>query len=299
MEAVTTMFKPEVVVQAPISLLGEGPHYEKQSNRLIWVDIEGLQIHRLDLTTNNVTTIIAPQRVGAIVPTDRETYICGMEDGIYELDFDESHFSLVVPLEPERDDHRTNDGKCDPYGRFWIGTYKMGALSYTGNLYSFTAGQLRAESHLTKIGCSNGMAWTADQSTYYFIDSPTQSVFAFDYDKETSTITNQRTVITIDKNDGMPDGMTIDQNDHLWIAHWGGACITKWNPRTGECLQKISVPVSNVTSLCFAGEKFDTLYVTTAKVGLSDEQREKEPLAGSIFKLQVDVTGKENFIFKS
>lgn len=299
MEAVYIMFKPEAIITAPVSLLGEGPHYEQQSNRLIWVDIEGLRIHRLDLNTNEVKTIVPPQRVGAIVPTDRGTYICGMEDGIYELEFNDEHFSLIIPLEPERIDHRANDGKCDPFGRFWIGTYHMGPLSYSGNLYSFTDGDLRAKSHFSEIGCSNGMAWTADHSTYYFIDSPTRTVYGFDYDGEKGLISNKRVAIQTNSEDGVPDGMTIDNDDNLWIAHWGGACVTKWNPRTGECLQKIDFPVSNVTSLCFTGEKFDTLYVTTAKIGLSDEQLEKEPLAGSIFKLQVDVTGRENFIFKS
>jgi len=293
------MFKPEAIIQAPISLLGEGPHYEQQSNRLIWVDIEGFKIHRLNVFDQKVETINTPQRVGAIVPTDRDTYICGMEDGIYELDFNDKQFSLIVPLEPERPDHRANDGKCDPLGRFWIGTYHMGPLSYSGQLYSFTDGELRAKPHLAEIGCSNGMAWTKDQKTYYFIDSPTKKVDAFDYDIEAGIISNRRTVIEIGDQDGMPDGMTIDQDDNLWIAHWGGACITHWNPRTGECIKKIKFPVSQVTSLCFAGPNFDTLYVTSASIGLSEAQLEEEPLAGSLFKLQVDAKGKENNIFKS
>lgn len=291
-------FNVETVIQAPISLLGEGPHYEKQTNRLIWVDIEGFKIHRLDIATNIVSTIETTQRVGAIVPTTRHTYICGLQDGIYELNFDNQQFTLMVPLEPERTDHRANDGKCDADGRFWIGTYIMGPLSYSGNLYSYSHGQSAATKHLTEIGCSNGMAWTADQKTYYYIDSPTKKVDAFDYDNATGTIANRRTVIEIGEQDGVPDGMTIDNEGHLWIAHWGGSCISHWNPRTGQLIKKIDFPVSQVTSLCFAGTNFDTLYVTSASVGLTEEQLKLEPLAGSLFKVKVDTTGRENNIFK-
>lgn len=280
-----------------MSILGEGPHYEAKHNRLIWVDIEGCKIHRYDCTSGQTETIDCPQKPGAIVPRDDGNYISGMQDGIYIVDFEKGQFKLLSYLEKEIELHRCNDGKCDAYGRFWVGTYPMKGGQFTGSLYSLQDDEGVPQPHLHHIGCSNGMAWTSDNRTMYYIDSLTKKIDAFDYHIETGTLANRRTAIVIPEGMGIPDGMTIDKDNHVWVAHWGGWCVSHWNPLTGEMLGKIELPVSQVTSVCFAGEAMNKLYITSAKVGLNEQQLLREPLAGSLFIAEVEKQGKENYIY--
>ena len=291
------MIQVNQVHQTPVSLLGEGPHYEANFNRLIWVDIEGCKIHRYHCESGKMESISSPQKPGVIIPRDDGKYICGMQDGIYIVDFEKAEFKLLTYLEQDIELHRCNDGKCDSYGRFWVGTYPMHGGLFTGALYSLQFDTGVPQSHLQQIGCSNGIAWSADNRTMYYIDSPTKRVDAFDYQIETGAISNRRAVIEIPQGMGVPDGMTIDSDDHLWIAHWGGWCVSHWNPKTGKMLGKIELPVSQVTSVCFAGERMNKLFITSAKVGLDEKQLQQEPLAGSLFVVELERKGKENSHF--
>ena len=135
------------------------------------------------------------------------------------------------------------------------------------------------------VSISNGMAWSSDHQTFYYIDSPTKQVVAYDYENRSGHISNRRIVIQFADDDGFPDGMTIDTEDMLWIAHWNGWQVARWNPHTGEKLLQIKMPVAKVTSCTFGGEHFEDLYITTARVGLTEEELRKQPLAGSLFVL--------------
>ena len=130
-----------------------------------------------------------------------------------------------------------------------------------------------------------------------YIDSPTYRIAAFDYDIETETISNKRTVIAFTKEQGMPDGMTIDTDGNLWVAMWGGWSILCCNPYTGEIIDRINIPVSNVTSCTFGGRDMSTLYITTARAELSEKEKKEQPLAGGIFAVDTKVRGTESFLF--
>ena len=139
---------------------------------------------------------------------------------------------------------------------------------------------------IQKVSISNGLAWSPDYNTFYYIDSPTKIVAAFNFDKISGAIKNKTNIIEFSNDEGTPDGMTIDSEGMLWIAHWDGWQISRWNPQTGEKIRKIPLPVSRVTSCCFGGENFEDLYITSARTGLSDDQLKKEPLAGSLFVIK-------------
>ena len=150
------------------------------------------------------------------------------------------------------------------------------------------------------ITISNGLAWSLDHKVLYYIDTPTLEVVGYDFDMENGNITNKRTIINIPKEEGFPDGMTIDNEGMLWIAHWGGWQVTRWNPSTGKKLSAIKLPVSNVTSCIFGGESMKDLYITSARKGLSVAELEKQPLAGSLFVIKESgFTGVEAYTFKN
>jgi len=130
---------------------------------------------------------------------------------------------------------------------------------------------------------SNGMAWSLDHAVFYFIDTPTMTIVAYDYDKHSGYISNKRIAFTFEENDGYPDGMTIDNEGMLWVAHWNGWQISRWNPVTGKKLFKLPMPVANVTSCTFGGNNLHDLYITTARKGLSPDELNDQPLAGKLF----------------
>lgn len=171
---------------------------------------------------------------------------------------------------------RFNDGKLDASGRFLVGT--MGDLERVENggfLYSVENG--RSRELISGITVSNGLGFSTDNKTLYFIDTPTKNVMAYDYDLKTGNISNPRMAIKIN-GDAAPDGMCVGTDDTLWVAEWGGGRVGGWNPKTGELIHAINLPCRNVTSCCLGGDDMKDLFITTAKC-----EGFYEPMAGSLF----------------
>ncbi|MNR21440.1 L-arabinolactonase [compost metagenome] len=165
-----------------------------------------------------------------------------------------------------------------------------------GSLYVMEAdGQFRRV--LTGISISNGLAWDDQRGLMYYIDTTTRGVDVMDYDVQSGSVGNRRRVFLFPEGAGDPDGMTIDREGMLWVAHWGGGCISRWNPRTGEQLAKVEVPAKNVTSCTFGGDLLDELYITTARDGMSEEELQRWPLTGGLFKFKAGVQGVRANIF--
>ncbi|KAL9958792.1 hypothetical protein ACROYT_G035853 [Oculina patagonica] len=271
------------VVKESCAQLGEGPHWDETTQRLIWVDILGQSVHLLDPATGKDVKYNFDGPVGAAVPRIRGgcLLVAANRDLIF-LDLETGQKEVIASVEKDKPGNRFNDGKCDPAGRFWAGT--MGpepVASYVipeqGTLYSLDCNHT-VHSWFDKISVSNGIAWTTDKKTFYHVDSFESRIDAFDYDDTRGAISNRRNVLKIDLSLGFPDGMTIDKDGMLWVA--------RFNPYTGEYLSQIDLPVSKVTSCCWAGKNYDELIVTSERARLSPEEKQQQPLAGSLFRVK-------------
>ncbi len=165
-----------------------------------------------------------------------------------------------------------------------------------GSLYRLDT-DLSVHRVLGDVTVSNGLAWSFDRRTLYYIDSPTRVVSAFDYDDEAGTITGRRVAVTVPEELGSPDGMTIDSEGKLWVAHWGAGAVCRWDPDGGHLLEKIDVPAAHTTSCAFGGEDLGDLYITTARSGRSREDLEAQPLAGGLFRVRPGARGVPAFEF--
>ena len=262
--------------------LGEGPVWDAKTNTLFWVDILAGDIHEFNPETNTHKTIRTKQMVGAVAMCTNGDLLAALKTGLAKIDRQTHETSIITDAEPGIATNRFNDGKCDPAGRFWIGTMAIEETPNAGNLYMLDAGH-RISKKIGGTTISNGMAWSADSKTFYYIDTPTLTIVAYDFDQTDGSISNKRTAFKIDEKDGYPDGMTIDSEGMLWVAQWGGWQVSRWNPVTGEKIFTLPVPVSNVTSCTFGGEHLQDLYITTAQKDLSPDELEKQPLAGCLF----------------
>lgn len=278
------------VIEGTISTLGEGPVWLEDEKTFYWVDIIKKQIRFYNPAMGTQWTIQADQFVGAAVPATNRRLVCAMYDGLYYLDLNSERFEKIVDLESDLPGNRFNDGKCDRAGRFWVGTMSMENEAGAGALYCLERDG-SARKILTDIGCSNGIGWSPDDRVMYYIDSNTREVHQFTYNLETGETENREVIVRLGEGEGLPDGMAVDAEGMIWVAQWDGYCVTRWNPKTGEQLDKIKLPVSRVTSCCFGGENLDELYITSARIGLSEEQLIKEPLAGSCFRYIPGVRG--------
>lgn len=263
------------------SIWGEGPLWWQ--NRLLYVDIEGHSIVVWDPVSNIELVYSVGERVGMVTPASHGNWIFAGDNGI-------AHFNpitgekrvLADPEAAKRPHNRFNDGKCDPQGRLWAGT--ISTIKQTGDaaLYRFDP-KAGCQAMLTGLTNSNGLCWSPCGSIMYHIDTPTKQVRAYDFDGKTGSISNQRVVVDTDKLklEGSPDGMTIDQQGHLWIALCHGGAVFCVNPARGdEILELIEFPTIETTSCCFGGEGWDQLYVTTGK---APKDKPSNALDGYVF----------------
>ena len=275
----------EVVVAAGCEL-GEGPVWDARSARIAWVDILGRRVLLHDPTTGATESITTPLHVGAIAPRRAAGYVAALQDGFWILGDGPARRLATVP--EARPEIRFNDGKCDPAGRFWAGTMPYDEVSPAGGLYRLDRDGSVARV-LEGVTISNGLAWSGDGTTLYYIDTPTRRVDAFAYDAARGEIGKRRTVIEIPSDAGAPDGMAIDVEDGLWVALWGGGVLHRYVD--GRLDRVIALPVSQPTSCAFGGPDLDELYITSARTGLTPAARAAEPLAGGLFRIRPGVRG--------
>lgn len=270
--------------------LGEGPGWDESSQALIWVDIEQGKVCRFFPNQARNECWAVGQRVGFVVRTHDAQLLAGGQQGFFRLDPATGKTTDIGHPESHLPDNRFNDAKCDPQGRLWAGTMSCLETPGVGNLYCMNL-EGKVEARLDGITISNGLAWSQDQQTLYYIDTPTRRVDAFDFDPETGAIANRRPVIEIPDGMGYPDGMTIDAEGRLWVALWAGWGVGCWDPSTGALLSKVELPVECVTSCCFGGPDYQTLYITTASRDLDAAGWVQQPLAGGLFAAEVGVGG--------
>lgn len=220
------------------------------------------------------------------------TLILGLNGGIGRFDLGSENLEYLLDIETENKNIRCNDGACDSKGRLWIGSMHQDFKPGAASLYVIDK-DLQINKKLDDLTISNGLVWSLDNSRLYFIDSPSQAVQSFIFNEETGEIEFEKNAIEIPSELGIPDGMTIDKEGMLWIAHWGGYGLYKWNPNNGSLLDKIEIPAPYVTSCTFAGEKLDHLVITTARADLNEEDLARYPDSGNVFWAKSDVSGIE------
>ena len=276
--------------------LGEGAFWNHKTQELYWVDIVGNQFHIYNPSTKMDHSINMPSSIGTVVPYTNEEAIVALADGIYKVDIKSGELELVSNVESDIPENRFNDGKCGPNGNLWVGSIHYNQLKYNASLYKVEENGITTKM-IDSVTNSNGIVWTKDSKTMYYIDTPTFNIKAYDFNVETSTISNERIAVKVSEEDGFPDGMAIDEEDMLWVGMWNGKAVARFNPKTGKLISKINVPAVNITSCAFGGENLDELYITTSNLGMTDAEVAQYPLAGSIFKVKPGVKGVKSAFF--
>ena len=276
--------------------LGEGAFWNHKTQELYWVDIEDQVLHIYNPQTKKNRSLPTPSKIGTVVPKNTNETIVALQDGIYTMNLKSGDIVLLSDIESGLTENRFNDGKCDPSGRLWVGSMALKMQSYRASLYMVdTTGN--AQLKIDRVTISNGIVWSSDQKTMYYIDTPTGMIRAFDFDNEIGAISNERIAVKVPNSMGFPDGMAIDSEDMLWVGMWNGNAVIRCNPKTGKIISKIEVPAHNVTACAFGGKNLDTLYITTASIDMTKKEKAACPLAGSLFKADPGVKGVKSVFF--
>ncbi|PZX54688.1 sugar lactone lactonase YvrE [Algoriphagus ratkowskyi] len=273
-------------------LLGESPFWHVSRQSFFWVDIENGKLFEHHLATGKTNTKSFPHRLTLILEGEGGELILALDRKIASYDLDTEVLTWQTEVESDLPLNRFNDGKCDAKGRLWIGTMSTKFTEGSGSLYR-VGKDLIPEMQLDQLTISNGMAWTADNQTFYFIDTPTRKIKSYHFELEKGEIKYDRVAIEIPDDLGFPDGMCIDQEGMLWVAHYGGSGVYRWNPTTGKLLEKIDLPVPHITSCAFGGENLDTLLITSAQENMSSDQLKEYPLSGDVFLVKTETRGYE------
>ncbi len=276
------------VFQSVAARLGEGVCWHPGRQTLWWIDILGRRFYESSPAGEPPRVLECAQMIGAVAPTCGGGLVAALHDGIHLVD-PQSGATTPFASPPEHDagKFRFNDAKVDPAGRFWAGTTALDFHPGDSRLYCIGAD--RATRVMREgVSISNGLAWSPAGRTLYYIDSPTRTVQAFEFDLEQGTVGPARIAVSFAEADGLPDGCAMDSEGHLWVAHWGGAKVTRWDVRTGRLLKTVALPVRHVTSCAFGGARRDQLFITTA---FGDSPTPEEPEAGFVFRVDPQTTG--------
>jgi sugar lactone lactonase YvrE len=246
----------EIAVPANAKL-AEGPRWDAAGGRLLWVDIEGCELHVFADGEDRAIEVGA--MVGAAAPVSDGTVLVALADRLALVDLVDESLQTLVRL-PHGPGMRANDGACDAAGRFWIGTMALDETRAAGALYRYDDS---LEQMLDGVTLSNGIGWTRDDSRMYYVDSPEQRVDVFDFDLVSGSLDGRRPFVSIDERDGIPDGLALDDEGGVWLALYGGSCIRRYDDG-GRLDASLDVPGVNVTSCCFGGDDGRSLFVTTA-----------------------------------
>lgn len=271
------------------AMLGEGPLWSSREQALYWVDILGKRLHRHALDGEQRSWQFDEEISSLAEREDHAGLVVTLRHGFAFFDPKTERLERLAEPEAHLPGNRFNDGKCDGAGRFWAGSVEFGCKEPVGALYCL-APDLACARMDSGYVVTNGPAWSLDHKTMYHNDSDKGCVYAFDFDLESGAISRKRVFLQFSEQDGSPDGMTIDAEGGLWIAQWGAGKLTR-RDADGTVLQTVALPCSHVTSCAFGGPDLKTLFITTARVGLSEQQLESEALAGGLFMIRLDVAG--------
>jgi D-xylonolactonase len=282
---------PRCVWEAAATL-GEGTCWSPALRSLWWVDILEHRLHRYRPADGARETWQLAEEISAVAERADAPGLIVTLRHTFAL-FDPARDDPPCPLHQpatEPPGNRFNDGKCDAQGRFWGGTMDFACRAPTGAFHRYDADG-RCTHHPLGFAVTNGPTWSRDGRTMFINDTGAGCVHAFDFEPASGAISHPRVWLRFAPGDGYPDGMTTDAAGRLWIAHWGGGCVSCHDPASGAELGRIALPASQITNCCFGGADLRTLYITSARVDLGAERLAREPLAGGLFAVDLDAAG--------
>ena len=275
------------------NVIGEGPLWHSLDESLYWVDfVEHHQILRFTPQTRRLDVFETGVPVMALGIREAGGFVAATGKGLATWDTQRRAFEPVCDPLDGRDGFRFNDAATDIRGRFWVGTLnEANPKGPDGELFC-----LQADGSCSvmdkNITVANGIGWSPDHKTMYFTDTFRYSVYVYDYDAEAGTIANRRTFVQTSPDGGLPDGLTVDSEGFVWSAFWGGWKVVRYNPE-GKLDREYRVPVPNPSSCAFGGKRLDELYITTASLGLSKDEKEHHPQSGDLFCLKAGIVGMD------
>jgi sugar lactone lactonase YvrE len=273
--------------------LGESPIWDSNHKLLYWVDIYNHRVHQFNPATGQNLFFDVGDVVGCIANAGANRLIMAQRDRLAFLNTQTGVVTPIIQVEADMPDNRFNDGKCDPQGRFWFGSMSPGKCQ--GSLYRYDPdGSL----HVMERGLaiSNGLGWSPDGKRFYLTDSAVQKIYVYDFDDVTGDICHRSLFVDLDGESFYPDGLAVDDEGYVWSAMWDGWCVIRYSP-LGEEVLRVELPVQRPTSCCFGGEDLRRLYITSASVGLSEEEIQRSFYSGDLFCLEVDVRGLGGYDF--
>ena len=268
--------------------VAEGPVWNERTGELLFLDIWGKCIYVVDYATGKSRKLDVGQQIGCFALCENGDLLAALENGIYRIDQDGKIALAHQPMQIKG--RRFNDGKVGPDGCFYVGTTDY---QNQGAFYRLKDGVLTEL--FDGCGCSNGLDWTADETRMVYCDTVTQKIELFEFHKDTNSLSNRRVLANIPLELGKPDGLTLDENDNIWLALWNGSAVVQMDISCGEILFKLKLPAAKASSCCFAGEYLDELIITTASI---EGDAEKYPLAGYCFKKKMKVKGKSVYRYQ-
>lgn len=276
--------------------LGESPVWDEAHQCLLFVDISGGQINALDQHGRLTRLYESPARIGALALTDKGNLIFTQDAGVAVLDRTSLRVTHNSKLAITLSSYRFNDGACDPQGRFITGLMDEGHSRNTGKLYRYDAG-LNASVIMDGISLPNGLAWSSDGSELFFVDSVARTLYRARYPANGNGLEQVLVFAQTPAELGRPDGLALDVEGNLWVCQFNGSCVLQYD-RHGVLLQAFPMPVPRPTSCCFGGPDMRTLYITTAKFGMSAAEQADYPAAGNIYSIRLPVPGRPRHRFK-
>lgn len=267
--------------------LGEGPCWNQDEQLLYWVDTYNHRVHQFNPATGADQFFDVGEVVGCIAPAGTNRLIMAQRSRLAFLDTSNGKVTPIITIEDNQPDNRFNDGKCDAAGRFWFGS--MSTKGPLGCLYRYDP---NGSLHVIETGLtiSNGLGWSPDDRIFYLTDSPLKTIYAFDFELESGSISNRRVFIDLTAESFFPDGLTVDREGCIWSAIWDGWCIIRFDP-AGKEMMRVMLPVVRPTSCTFGDEDLMTLYITTASVGLSEAEIQNSFYSGDLFSLPTSTSG--------
>ncbi|MCW9034930.1 MAG: SMP-30/gluconolactonase/LRE family protein [Rhodospirillales bacterium] len=270
--------------------LGEGVQWSVPDQRVYWTDINWNKLYSCDEDGGDVVIVETPERLGSFAFDPKGKILAAFETGLFRFDPVTGQADRLSTFEPDIENTRLNDGRCDRDGRFICGGYNETTADRITSVHSYDGDEVRTI--IEDIKCTNSICFSNDGTRMFFTDTPTKKIYAYDYNRSTGELGKRSLFATLNDDEGMPDGSCVDAEDGLWNAQYRGSRVQRFLPDGSRDIV-VRLPVSSVTCACFGGKNLDRLFITSANQKLTEEQLEQQPTAGGLFYIDPGVKGRE------